>query len=194
MDKTNRYAKTIRIITIAPVMALVALSILYIFQPDVFQGTINFILSVIFLSVLPILAYPLQPFVPRFSDKGREGQRNLAIVMAVLGYLCSIVFALCLHVPKTLWLIYLTYFMSGIGILLLNKVLKIRASGHACGVVGPTSILVYFIGKKALFGLSVLILVYWACLKIKRHTAFQLFLGSVIPICALIMSILFIKI
>lgn len=190
MNKKNRFAKMIRMITVAPIMAFGALSILYGFRPDIFQVFSHYVLSVVFLTVLPLLAYPLQPYIPKFRNKGREGQRNLAIVMAVLGYLCSIVYALCFHVPKTVWLIYLTYFISGIMILLFNKVLKIRASGHVCGVVGPMSILVYFFGVKALLGVVVLLMVYWASLKMKSHTVSQLLWGSIIPIFALIIAVL----
>ncbi|HHY18739.1 MAG TPA: hypothetical protein GX522_02475 [Firmicutes bacterium] len=191
MDKTVKFAKIVRIITIAPIMALVALSILYVVSPDIFQNFTNYILSVLFLTVMPVLAYPLQPLIPKYRNQGREGQRNLAIVMAVLGYLCSIVSAFCFHMPKKVWQIYLTYFISGTGILSFTNVLKVRASGHACGVVGPISLMVYFIGTKALLGIPVLILVYWACLKLKRHTVYQLFWGSMIPICSLIITVLF---
>jgi hypothetical protein len=191
MDKINKSAQITRIITVAPIMAWGALSILYGVRPDIFKEFSYYLLSVLFLTVLPLSAYPLQPFVPGFRHKGREGQRNLAIVTAVLGYLCSIVSARCLHMPKTVWLIYLTYFISGIGILFFNKMLKVRASGHACGVAGPISLLVYFIGVKALWGIALLITVYWACLKMKRHTVAQLLWGSAIPLCALYMAVLF---
>jgi len=190
MEKLNKLAKTIRIITVAPIMAFVALSILYIIKPDIFQNNLNYRLSVLFLTVLPLLAYPLQPFVPGFRHKGREGQRNLAIIMAVTGYLGGIISALCMHMPNAVWLIYLTYFLSGLGILFFNKVLKIRASGHACGVVGPFSLINYFIGAKTFLIAAILIPVYWACLKLKRHTLPQLVLGSLIPVFALITIVL----
>lgn len=190
MNRTDRFAKIIRKITVAPVMALATLVILYEFHPDVFQGIYQYILSIIFLTILPLSAYPLQPFLPRFRDKGREGQRNLAIVMGVLGYLFGIVLALCYDTTKELLLIYLVYFLSGIGIFLFNKVFKIRASGHACGVVAPILILTYFIGRKALISIIALALVYWASIKTKRHTVFQLLLGSVIAIFAMIIALL----
>lgn len=185
MNKTDKLAKVIRYTTIAPIMAFVVLTIIYGLRPELFHGVTNYILAIVFLTLLPILAYPLQPYIKKFKDKGREGQRNLAIVMAVLGYLLGIISAIVLHAPIAVWLIYLTYFISGIGIVLFNKVLKIRASGHACGVVGPISLLVLFIGKKALVGILLLASVYWASLKMKRHTVSQLVWGSLIPIVAM---------
>lgn len=190
MNKASRLAKIIRMITVVPIMALAMLVILYRFHPDIFQGIYQYILSIIFLTILPLSAYPLQPFLPKFRDKGREGQRNLAIVMGVLGYLLGIVFALCCHTTKELLLIYLIYFLSGIGILLFNKMFKIRASGHAGGVIAPILILTYFIGRKALISIVVLALVYWASVKTKRHTVPQLLWGSVIPIFAFIIAAL----
>lgn len=193
MKKEIELGKIIRIITVAPIMALVMLSILYWDDLGIFQETSHYVLSIIFLTVLPLLAYPLQPFLPRFREKGREGQRNLAIVMAILGYLLGTVATLYLHTPNKLLLIFMVYFISGIGILFFNKVIKIRASGHACGVVGPISVLMYFVGIRALIGVGVIVLVYWASIKTTRHTLTELLWGTTIPVLALIISALFIN-
>lgn len=79
MSKTIKLAKIIRIVTVVPVMALVMLSILYGLRPDIFQETSNFILAIIFLTVFPLLAYPLQLLLPKFRNKGREGQRKASL-------------------------------------------------------------------------------------------------------------------
>ena len=188
MNTVSRFAKIIRVVKVVPVMALIMLSILYELHPNIFQGTSQYILSIVFLSVLPLSAYPLQPGLPKYRNKGREGQRNLALMMGVLGYLFGIVFALCSHATKELLVIYLIYFLSGIGILFFNKIFKIRASGHACGIAGPILILENFIGIKALVSVVVLMMVYWASIKTKRHTTSQLFWGNIIPLFALIIS------
>ncbi|WP_353893869.1 hypothetical protein PRVXH_000638 [Proteinivorax hydrogeniformans] len=188
MDKISKLAKTIRIITVVPIMALVMLVILYRINQNIFLETYQYVLTLVFLTILPLSAYPLQPVLPKFRDKGREGQRNLALVMGVLGYLGGIIWAICFHTTQELLFIYLIYFLSGIGILLFNKVLKIRASGHACGVAGPILILMYFIGSKALISIVVLASVFWASIKTKRHTMPQLIWGSVIPVVALLLA------
>ena len=189
MNKALKVAKLIRIVTVVPVMALVMLSVLYGLRPDIFQETSNFILAIIFLTVFPLLAYPLQPLLPKFRNKGREGQRNLAIVMSDLGYLLGIVSGIYFQASKELLLIYLAYLISGMGILLFNKVLKIRASGHACGITGPITLLTYFIGLRVLESVVTIVLVYWASLKLQRHTVSQLLWGSVIPLFALKMAL-----
>ena len=50
--------KIVRIVTLAPVMALLALSILLGAQPERFGGIGNYVMAVIFLTILPLLAYP----------------------------------------------------------------------------------------------------------------------------------------
>lgn len=180
--------KVIRIITLAPIMAFVALSILYFSRPDIFQGPINYIISILFLTVLPLVAYPLQPFVPGFKDQGRAGQRKLAIVSAVSGYVLGMIYAVIAKTSKNLLFIYLIYLLSGIMIFITNKIIKIKASGHACGVVGPIVYLWHFIGSYALIGIILLVIVCWASVKMKRHTLSEFFLGSIIPLFSFYIS------
>lgn len=188
MEK-HKISQIIRIVTLAPIMVLLLLMILYSKRPGIFQGISNYILSVVFLTLLPIAAYPLQQYIPGFQDKGRDGQRKLAMIMAVIGYLLGIISALCFGVTKYLLMIYLTYLFSGILILLFNRVLKVRASGHACGVAGPIAILIYLLDFTAIFSIIILALVYWASLVMKRHTWSELIWGTIIPVLSLLLSI-----
>lgn len=190
MEKSLKFAKIVRIFTIAPIMALCMMTAVFIARPEVFGGGLNYAMSILFIVIMPVLAYPLQKAVPYYKDKGREGQRNFAIVMAVVGYVLSVVYAALLKVPKGVWIIYLCYFFSGIGIALVNKLTSIRASGHACGFVGPIGLLVYFLGPICLIASALIMLVYWASLKTKRHTMSQLIVGSFIPIIALVLAVL----
>jgi hypothetical protein len=183
-------AKFIRVVTVPPVMALTLLFILYFTKEEFFGTTLNLVLAIIFLVVLPILAYPLQPIIPGFKGKGRDGQRNLAMWMASLGYICGIMTALFLPVSKYLLIIYLTYLFSGISLVLLNKVFKIKASGHACGVAGPVFSLIYFLGPWMLFGILLLPGVYWASLRMDRHDKSELLIGTTVPTYALLLAFL----
>ena len=186
----QKLAKVISILTVAPLMALVLLSWLYCADPALFGGLFQYLLAVLFLVVLPILAYPLQKILPPFRSQGRPGQRKLAFLMAVLGYTLGIVCAAIARAPKALWLIYLTYFFSGLLLTLLNRLTKVRASGHACGVAGPVALLIYMRGAPALPMLLLLPLVYWARLAMKRHTPVDLVWGTLTPLLALLLSLL----
>lgn len=176
--------KCIRVLTLAPEMALAALTLLFVYRPAMFAGALDYAMALLFLTVFPLLAYPLQPLLPKFRDAGRRGQRRLAIIMAVAGYLFGILYALFAHVSRELLLVYLGYLLSGALIALFNRTFAIRASGHACGVAGPVAFLYVFFGPRALWGLVVLALVYWASLRMKRHTVSQLLWGSVLPVGA----------
>jgi len=184
-----RLAKVLRVVSVPPVMATLLLSILYGVRPEMFGSLGSYLFSLLFLAGLPVLAYPLQPLLPGFRGKKREGQRNLAIVMSVVGYVSSVVYAFCVRAGDPLWIIYLTYFFSGLGLLVFNKVLKVRASGHACAIVGPVVALIYILGAAALFSLLVLGLVFWASLKTKSHTAPELFWGSAVTLLSLGLSL-----
>ena len=175
------FAMTIRYLFVAPIMAFALLTTIFIAAPDKLGGWTGYLLLVGFLSVLPLLAYPLQPLIKGFRGRGREGQRDLAIVTAVLGYIAAVVSSLAAHLPKPAVVISFTYFLSGLLIAAFNKLLLIRASGHACGVSGPVAAAVTFLGPWALLAILALPLVYWASLQTKRHTVPQLIWGTIIP-------------
>ncbi len=186
----QRLAKVVRIATVPPVMALMLLVILYITKAEFFGTPLNLVLAIVFLVILPILGYPLQPIVPYFKDKGREGQRTLAMIMASAGYVLGLISALILPVSDYLLIIYLTYLFSGLLLVLLNKVFKIKASGHACGAAGPIFSLIYFLGPWILFGLLLLAAVFWASLVMKRHDKTELVIGTTVPTYALMLAFL----
>ncbi len=184
-----KLAKIIRILTIAPIGALAILTLLFISQGKAFGNPVSYLLSIIYLVLLPVLAYPLQAFLPGFKKQGRDGQRNLAILMANMGYLLGIISISFLDSTKILWTIYLVYFFSGILIIIFNKLIKIKASGHACGIVGPVALGIYFTGFKGLIpGVLILLLVYWSSLKMKRHSITELLWGSLLPLISLFMA------
>jgi hypothetical protein len=192
MDKQKvleKIAKAVRIITVAPIMAAILIAVLYWQVPD-FRNPYVLGISVLFLVAFPLLAYPLQPLIPGFKNKGREGQRNLAMLFAVIGYVVIVLIAVFINPSSVAWTIYLTYLLSAVLIALLNKVIHLKASGHACGVAGPVLALIWFVGINALYGLVFLGLVYWASIKTKRHKFVELLAGTIVPGCALAASIL----
>ena len=128
---------TIRKITVAPIIAAVMLTAFFILAPEIFQSAFMYILSLFFLGILPMLAYPMQKYIPSYKNKGRDGQRSLAMIFAVSGYVLGITVGLLAHAPKETILIYLEYLLSGMMILLFNKCFHRKISGHACGIFAP---------------------------------------------------------
>ncbi len=178
-------SQIIRIVTVAPVIAFLMLLALYDQNPMLFGSAVHFTLAVLFLTVFPLLAYPLQPFFKKYRGTGREGQRALAMDFAVAGYIGGFLSSLFLKAPGSVRIIYLTYLISGFLILLSNQLLRFKASGHACGVAGPCAILLRFGVTAGYFGVPLLALAWLSSLSMKRHTAAQLAGGTIIPILAL---------
>ena len=181
----KKIAYIIRVITVAPIMALVMLLILYIHCPPFFGNLANFILSVLFLVVFPLLGYPLQPLFKKYRDKGRDGQRTLAFVFAVVGYVFGCLLALILSSPRSVLIIFLSYLLSGALTMAINRLFHFKASGHACGITGPFMLLLYFGSPAGYIGIPILALAWVSSIYMKRHTHMQLLIGGLVPFAAL---------
>ncbi len=172
-------AKLIRILSIPPIMATVMVVSLRIARPALFQSALDLWLSLLFLAVVPVLAYPVSWIFPALRARGRDGQRRLAFVFAFIGYLLGVVYALVFRRASGLVMLFLIYFFSVIVLALFNKALHIRASGHASSVTGPIGFLCAAIGgwfypvAAFLFGV-----ICWASVRIKRHTVPEFLIGS----------------
>ncbi len=175
-------AKTIRVLTTAPILSLVLFTLLF-FTGGVFSTPTEFAVTIVLFTLLPLTAYPLQRFLPSFRSRGRDGQRTLAMIMANAGYLLSMVYAMIAGVGSSLLTLYLTYLFSGAALLIINKAFGFHASGHACGLCGPVAAMVYFTGWPSLIVGAVLFgMCLWGSLHMGRHTVPQFFAGSAISI------------
>lgn len=185
-------ARIIRICTLAPLLAAVMLVFLYAAQPEVFGSLGGLLRQLLFLSLFPLLAYPVQPLIPSFREKGREGQRHLAMIFAFAGYLFNGIVNICVHSSRELSLIGWVYLLSGITILLCNRFFRLRASGHAAGVGAVIGLLTLTGHPGTLVAtLPLLFLVFWSSIAAKRHTLPQLIGGTLIPV---VWSVLLIQI
>ena len=180
-------AKITRKITVPPVFAALLLITVYIAFPDGIGSAWHLLGAIFFLAVLPLLAYPLQQYIPKFRDRGREGQRSLAMLFSFSGYAIGTIVAYIASAPARLKLIYLEYLLCGIAMLVINKAFHLKASGHACGIVGPVAMLYYFgLLIPAVIGTAIIVPVFVSSIKTKQHTYPQLIGGSAIPIAVLL--------
>lgn len=192
-ESKARFCMATRVVTTAPLMVFLMLSIAFFANRPLFQmnGDAAFpayAFMVAFLTVLPLLAYPLQQIVPALRKKGRDGQRHLAMLAAVIGYIGAAICALVLPVSSGIKVISFSYLISGVLLLICSKCFKIKASGHACGVVGPMILLLLFCGWWGLMYLPLVALVVYSSLKIKRHTLSQLALGACIAMVSVLLT------
>lgn len=130
----DRFYKTVRIATIPSITALMLLIILLIYD---IVTAIEMITAFVFLSILLIMSYPLQRFIPPFKYDGRNGQRNLAILFSVIRYVLGVTVSLITNAHRDALFIYIVYLMSGILILVINKIFHFKASGHSCACLVP---------------------------------------------------------
>ena len=133
----QRLAHAVRIVSVPPVMVAALLVLLWFFREDVYGSAPEFFVSLLCLAILPVLAYPVSVLIPAMRQKGRDGQRSLAIYFSAVGYLAVFIYGFAAQVGRNLMLVYAGYFFSVVIILLFNKLLHVRASGHACSVSGP---------------------------------------------------------
>lgn len=183
-------AKTVRVVTIPPLLVTSLLIILYFGRPDFFRGLYDLLAGISFLAIIPTLAYPLQPLIPGFKNKGRKGQRTLAFITSGIGYVGGMLYALISKVSPELLLIFASYFVSVIVLTVFNMVLKRKASGHSCGVVGPLIFTVYFLGWGWLIPCVALAgAVAWSSVALKRHTPNDLFLGGLSAMLAFVLCV-----
>lgn len=183
----QKLAYPTRVLTTAPFMATLLFTLLYVFYPAGFTNLSHYLCSLLFFAGLPLLAYPVAALVPSLRVKGRPFQRKLAIIFSVVGYLGGLTYLALAGGTRTEWMIHLTYVISGVSIALLSFVFHFKASGHACGVSGPIAMLAYCLGAPWLACYFLLAAVFWASLKMRRHTVAQLAVGSLIPVMAMTM-------
>ena len=182
----EKFCKIVRMITLAPVLAAFSIVMIGLFCQEVFPTVWHLGYTLVYLGVLPLLAYPLQSVTPHFKDRGRDGQRTLAMIYAVAGYIFCLVTNLLTSATSGMWIICLEYLLSGILILIFNKGLHIKLSAHGCGSAGPIFLLLYFgLYIPAILMSVVTVFAYVASVKAKHHTVPQLIGGSAVSVSLL---------
>lgn len=189
----NTFAKIIRIISVPPVMITFLLVILNTTRPDIFRNNVEVLTSIILLGIVPVLAYPFQLLSSSLEDRGRIMQRKLAFIFSLIGYATALLWAILVHTSKELLIICATYFISVVILTFFNKVLKKRASGHACSITGPLVFLIYLVDWKLIFPcLIIATLIFWSSLYLQRHTKTDLFYGVLSNLLAFALSFIII--
>lgn len=186
---STKVAKFISVITVVPIAAAFAITWIYLNNGGENFNFNWYIMCIAFLTILPISAYPIQKIIPSLRKGGRELQRKLAFILAVCGYVLGTIFCAVLKPPKDVAFIFLAYLFSGIVLSIFNGILKIKASGHACGISGPFTLLLYLIGNKAWWVIILIPIVFWSRLKLKRHTYKELVLGTFVGIFSTLLAI-----
>ena len=174
----EKTAKIIRIITIPPIEALAMLLILYGMKRTEFGETGDLLMAILFLTIIPVCSYLIASRKKNKEDS-RNNQRNMAFVFNFLSYLAALI-GYCMGCTRMLQWILNGYFLAVLVLTIVNKVFKIRASGHACSCTLPYLILSYYFGGYVTAICLILYLTeFWASVELKRYTMKE-FLGGTI--------------
>ena len=178
-EQKNILAKIIRGVAIPPTFVVVLSICMYFLHPTMFRHVGDLVVVIVALALIPALAYPLALVLPGFKGKGRKGSRSLAFITSAVGYVGGIVYAFASGATEDLKFIFGGYMLALIMLLVFNKVFKLKASGHACGIFGPLLYAVYFLGVLWLVPcLAIGAAVVWASVYRKSHTPKELMLGG----------------
>ena len=182
----EQLAKFIGVITIPPVFASFAITWIFVS----YKSGLNWYLQcLLFLSVIPISAYFLKDHIPAVKEHGRQGERELAFITGIIGYVVGAISCIAFKMPAVVKTIIMTYFTAGIILTAINKLTHIKASGHACGVSGPLTLLTYFVQAKLWLSLLVISVVFWARLVTGRHNLKELIIGNFVGVFSALINI-----
>jgi len=192
----KKFAKIIRGITVPPVIVAALFTLLYFCRDGVIPTLPDYLFSLFFLAVVPVLAYPLQEMVPALRPGGQRMKRKLAFILSIMGYVAAFVVSLLRGAVPNLIYIDAVYLCSVVVLTLLNVCTPWHASGHACSIVGPIALLACFMGWWAILcGAAVIALSFWSSVYLGRHTVREYLLGALSPLLsALLMYPLFMPI
>ncbi|NMB08782.1 MAG: hypothetical protein GX981_10400 [Tissierellia bacterium] len=185
----EKIAKSISLVTVAPVMAFFTVLLSFVYRKQCFNCIGWFVYTIVFLTLLPLLAYPLHMIIPASRNKGRKGERKMAFIMAIISYVLGTLLTFILGAPLIVKKIFMAYLLSGLFLSFINKVLKFKASGHACGVAGPITLISHILGTKYLWLFLLMPIVYWSRIKLGRHSIQELVTGTFVGILATFVAV-----
>ena len=186
----EKAARIIRIITVPPVMALILFIVLFLFKHNIFEKPSDFAAGVLMLVVFPVLAYPLQMAIPAVKKQGRDGQRKLAFIMSLISYTGMLVYGIIEKVNRNMLVICVTYFLTVFILTICNKLLHIKASGHAASCTSPLLFLMYYFSWPLFLPCTIVFLIIlWASLVTKSHTLKEFLIGASICMISFAVSL-----
>ncbi len=163
--------------------------LLFTVQPDVPHRLIGWGVSLICLTIVPALS--LLFYIPRRNEpwaSTEKRQRVMSFVFMAVSYPIGFVLLKLVQAPPIFEAIMLTYVVVVLGLILVNIFFK--ASGHAAGVAGPVSALIYLYGLIATPLIALIPLTMWARVRAKGHTLSQTIVGALLS-AAITVTVLF---
>ena len=184
----RRIDKIIRVATVPSFIT--GLTVLLLYMPAHVFGLREFIMLEVCLLLIPSLAYPASELIRRSADR-RSGQRNTAMIFSAVGYLIGFVWMLLYPCSQVTKVLLLSYVISIVALIILNKGFHYKASGHSCALTAPTTLLTWQLTPLAIIPCALLIgAAYASSIKLGRHNLAQLLTGSAISVAAVLVSMI----
>ena len=137
--------------------------------------------ALLFLSIIPL--FSLFFYIPgKLKDKARiiRRQRIASFVFMIVSYPIGFLILRLTQAPKIFEAMAITYTLVTLGLILLNFILRYKASGHAAGVAGPVAALLFLFGLIATPFIALIPLTTWARVNAKGHNIWQTVVGALL--------------
>jgi hypothetical protein len=165
-----------------PVLSGLLITFLY---PRLPSGESNalmgYLWAMVFVSLIPLCS--LFFYIPVKNEETQttmHRQRVASFILMLVSYPAGWLVLSLTHAPRIFIAIAATYTFVTLGLIFFNLLLHYKASGHAAGVSGPVTSMIYIFGVIATPLLALLPLTIWARLAAKGHNLWQTVVGAVL--------------
>ena len=191
MEQSDTKNKTARVIgevfsqiLNVPVITGLLLTYLYFRLPASTPHRLaGYLWALLFLSIIPLCSlFFYIPGQQHEREKIAHRQRVASFVFMFFSYPIGLGVLSLVNAPRIFVSMALVYTLVTLGLIVFNLFLHYKASGHAAGVAGPVTSLIYLFGLPATPLLLLLPLVTWARVSAKGHNAWQTVVGAVVSL------------
>lgn len=128
--------------------------------------------------ILPIIFFVILRLTGNVGDTDAtiKEERFLPYIAGIIFAFAAFWFTRYFELPYLVQIMWITYFINTIILLIINFYWKISA--HAIGNFSPYAFVVYLLPVKALFLIPLLLIILWSRLELKKHTPAQLAAGT----------------
>jgi hypothetical protein len=181
MGKRESLAKAVTLLMNAPLLAVATFAYIYLTDP---AGPTSSVLAtaIFFSGVLPILIIFVQRrsgIVTEMMVNERE-ERTKPFLGAISSYVVGTLALMHLEAPAAMVYLMACYLVNSIFMMIVT--LRYKISIHASGVAGPATFLVHQYGVRLWPLTLVLVVVGWARLELRMHTAGQVAWGVLLTV------------
>ncbi len=165
-----------------PVLSGLLITFLYLRLPSVESNALmGYLWAMVFVCLIPLSS--LFFYIPVKNEEMQttmHRQRVASFILMMVSYPAGWLVLSLTHAPQIFIAVAATYTFVTLGLIFFNLLLHYKASGHAAGVSGPVTSMIYIFGVIATPLLALLPLTIWARLAAKGHNLRQTVVGAVL--------------